>query len=228
MKKIIILLSAFLALTTLTGCVTKLAANHKGQAPVMLTHAGAAVGSTTLPAWVSVFVREGNNDLAVEKLSDYKNMYCFVGTSQGASREFVTVWANSVAGPQAVGATLSTRIEGVLAATRNGTGASEKSAVTQAFDQELINNISATFSGVRPVANYWVQWRTYDPDVKDLVINEDFVAYTLYVTDKALFNKQITNIITQAVQDRKDLSAQERKLYDYLIARIMEQGLVPD
>jgi hypothetical protein len=170
----------------------------------------------------------GNNDLAVEKLPDYKNKYCFVGTAQGPNRDFVTAWANNVAGPQAVGATLSTRIESVLTATRKGASASAESAVALALDQQLINNVSATFSGVRPVANYWVQWRTYDPDTTDLVINEDYTAYALYTVDKSLFDKQIANVITQGMQDRQDLSAQERQGYSDLIARIQERGLALD
>jgi hypothetical protein len=226
MKKVIILVSALLAAATLAGCksVPRLAATQKGQAPVMLTHAGAAIGVTTLPDWVSAFVLGGNNDLAVEKLPDYKNKYCFIGTSQGPNRDFVTTWASSVAGPQVVAATLSTRIESVLDATQKG-ASSGQSSVARAFNQDLVNNISATFSGVRPVGNYWVQWRTYDPDVEDLVIGEDFTAYTLFTAEKKIFDNQIANFITQSVQDRQDLSAQERQLYSDLIARIQERGL---
>jgi hypothetical protein len=226
MKKTIILLSALLALTLFAGCKSfpKVAASHMGQPPVMLTHAGAAIGVTTLPDWVSTFVLGGNNDLSVEKLPDYKSKYCFVGTSQGPNRDFVITWANSIAGPQIVGATLSTRIESVLEATGKGT-ATGQSATAQSFRQQLVNNISATFSGVRPVGNYWVQWRTYDPDEKDKVINEDYTAYTLYTAEKKTFDNQIANIITQTIQDRQDLSGEERQLYSDLIARIMERGL---
>jgi hypothetical protein len=225
MKKVIILLSALLVAATLAGCnsIPKMAARHQGQAPVMLTHSGAAAGIRTLPDWVSSYVLAGNNDLAVEKLPDYKSRYCFVGTFQGPNRNFATSWANSVAGPQAVGATMSTRIESVLDATRKGSSMDDD--IPQAFKQDLINNISATFSGVRPVANYWVQWRTYDPDEENLVINEDYVAYSLYVVDRALFDKQITNVVNQAVLDRKNISAKERQLYDDFVARIMARGL---
>jgi hypothetical protein len=207
----------------LTGCASrdpKPMAASSMMNRVMLDFQGAAGNATALPDWVSVYAETGS-DLEVQKLSTYKSFYCFVGTSEGPDRDFATTWARSVNGPEAVASTMSTRIEAVTHASRNG----DPSATERAIDQEIVNNLSATYSGVRPVANYWVQWRVYDPDNKKEVRSENYTAYTLYTSDKKQFENQVAQTIAQALATHKELSAQERQIYSNLINRILEQGL---
>jgi hypothetical protein len=223
MRKTAALLAASAALAVVSGCAsTKPLAAKSLVHRVMLDFQGAAAGLSELPDWVSAYARTGS-DLDVQKLPAYGKLYCFVGTAEGPNKDFVQTWARSVSGLEAVATTLSARIEAATNAERHGT--TGDADTERNINQSFVNNLSSTFSGLRPTANYWVQWRVYNPDDKKTVRSENYTAYTLFVVEKKSFDSQVATTLQRTVDALKELSVEERQMYSNLIQRILEKGL---
>ncbi|WP_059369002.1 hypothetical protein [Treponema endosymbiont of Eucomonympha sp.] len=188
---------------------------------VMLDYQGSAGKIKELPDWVSI-VDEGGNDLAVQKLSQFKGLYCFTATTSGKSKDFVKSWT-SIEAFTNVSSVVSARISSMEKAERSGSA--EDGDTNRNITEELVRNLESTFSGVRPTATYWVQWRQYDPDHKKQVLSEYYTGYTLLTVEKKSFDSQVATALQRSVDLQKDVSKEERQMYTNLIKRILEKGL---
>jgi hypothetical protein len=186
----------------------------------VLDHKGAAMGDNAVPKWVNAYLDGG--EIAVEKLSDYKGYYCFVGTEEGVNKDMVIRWAQGVAGPALIAAQISTRLEQI---TEGQFGVATDEDFDQSLKQVSTSAVSATFSGARKVNDWWVRMRTYDPDDPAAILSDDYRAYVLYIIEKKQLDKQVAAELQNTIDNRKEMSADERRIFTNLIQKIMETGL---
>jgi hypothetical protein len=228
-KTMMILLAAVAAVTMLGGCAT-----GKGKKMdtlstyAILDHKGAATGNSNLPEWVQTYLDSGT-DVSVEKLSQFKGSYCFIGANDSTNKKFAQTWAESVAGPTLIAAVISTRVENLINSEQNGEETTDEQT-DEATMERIINAVqntvqSATFSGARRVGDWWIQIRTYDPDDHSIVRSEEYRAYALYTIEKKSLDRQVTAKLQNIIDNDKQMSLDERAIYTGLITRIMEKGL---
>jgi hypothetical protein len=185
----------------------------------ILDHKGTTLGSDTLPQWLTVY-RDGG-ELAVEKLREYSGYYCFVGEESGANKQLVTRWAQSISGP----ALISQQISGRLERTSAGQVLADGDGFKQSLNQVSTAVTTATFSGARKVNDWWVLVRVYDPKKNNQVISEDYTAYVLYTIEKKQLDKLVAAELQNTIDNNKDMSQDERKIYTELIQKITSKGL---
>ncbi|MDR1786554.1 MAG: hypothetical protein LBR23_08885 [Spirochaetaceae bacterium] len=194
----------------------------------ILDHKGAALGNNDLPQWLTVYLDTGL-DTEVEKLSNFKGQYCFIGTNDSTNKKFAQTWAAGADGPTLIAATISTRVENVLKSTDDGSETTNAST-DEATMQRVLDNVrtttqSATFSGARKVGDWWIQIRRYDPDDHTIVRSEEYTAYVLYTIEKKSLDRQVAAKLQNTLDNDKTVSLAERAIYTGLITRIIEQGL---
>lgn len=185
----------------------------------ILDHKGAAIGESAVPKWLTTYLEGG--ELQVEKLPDYNGYYCFIGVEEGPNKQLVTRWAQSVSGPTLIATQVSTRLEQMT----SGEVGADSASFQQSLKQVSTTAITATFSGARKVNDWWIWRRAYDPKNRKEVISEDYSAYVLYIIEKKQFNSQVAAELQNSIDNRKTMSADERKIYTELIQKIISRGL---
>jgi hypothetical protein len=228
-KTMMVLLAMGAAITALGNCATGKGRKMETLSTyTILDHKGAATGDNRLPEWVDVYLANGA-DTALEKLSQFRGSYCFVGANDSANKNFAQTWAESVSGPTLIAASISTRVENLINSEQEGediTDAQTDDAVMNRMINAVQNTVqSATFSGARKVGDWWIQIRTYDPDDRSIVRSEDYRAYALYTIEKKSLDRQVSAKLQNIMDNDKQMSAEERAIYPGLITRIMEKGL---
>ncbi|MDR3312630.1 MAG: hypothetical protein LBS64_05810 [Spirochaetaceae bacterium] len=229
MNRITLFFAAIIAAIVLAGCASKGKNMETLATYAILDHKGAATGTNQLPEWVTVYLDSGGMDTAVEKLSQFKGMYCFIGTAESTNKKFAQTWAANVDGPTLIAATISTRVENIINSNENGEDVSDAQR-DEASMNRIINAVrntvqSATFNGARNVGDWWIQIRTYDPDDHSVVRGEEYRAYALYTIDSKSLDQQMIAKLQNIIANDKAMSADERATYNRLINRIQERGL---
>jgi hypothetical protein len=198
------------------------------RAYAILDHKGAATGTNNIPAWLDTYLETGL-DTSVEKLSQFRGSYCFIGMAESTNKKFAQTWAANVNGPTLIAATISTRVENLINSREQGEEIVDPQ-MNEASMNRIINAVqntvqSATFSGARKEGDWWIQIRIYDPDDHAIVRSEEYRAYALYTIDKKSLDQQVVLKLQNIVANDKAMSADERATYTRLINRILERGL---
>ncbi|GMO16134.1 MAG: hypothetical protein Pg6A_02370 [Termitinemataceae bacterium] len=214
MQKKIILLS--LAAALFVNACAGLKSKTKYE---ILDHKGAALEDSSIPKWLSAYLEGG--ELQIERMAEHSGYYCFVGTEEGPNKQMVTRWAQTVSGPALIATQVSIRLEQMT----SGDVGADNSSFQQSLKQVSTTAITATFSGARKVNDWWVWRRAYDPKNHKQVISEDYSAYVLYIIEKKQLDKQVAAELQNTIDNRKNMSADERKIYTDLIQKIMSRGL---
>jgi hypothetical protein len=210
-----------IALTVLAGCASS-KKNEKigkqGKDPVSLDHAGRALGATELPKWLQTWNTSRSN-MAVEKLPEYRGLYCFVEENTGTNLKAVQAWLNTIQINDIIASQISTRVGSTAEAhVDTANNASYSNSITDV----MTTTRNATFTAARRESDYWVYWRRYDPD-DETKYTDEYSAYILYTMEKDILNQQIANEF-RAIQNNAN-TEEERAMWTGLIQAIIERGL---
>jgi hypothetical protein len=207
-----------LSLMVLAGCASSTKAGSKGKDPVMLDHAGRDLGKNELPPWLDAW----SGDRTVNKLEamrEYRDKYCFVGEARGANLEAVQAWLNTVQINNMMGSQISTRVGSMADAN---VSAENKASYSNSLNDVITITRDATYTGFEPTGDYWIKWRTYDPD--DVTKTKDeYTAYVFYTFNKNMLNEQIANKFRE-IQNNAN-TKEEREMWTGLIQAVLERGL---
>lgn len=206
-----------LSFMVLAGC-SSLKIGNQGKDPVILDHAGRDLGVTEKPKWVQVWATS-RNIINLEAEREYRDSYCFVAEDTGSNLKAVQAWLNTVQINDIIGARISTRVGSTAEANVSTTNNDEYS--------NFLNNVmtvtrDATYTGFVKTSDYWIKWRTYDPD-DETKSKDEYTAYVLYTVGKTILNEQIANQFRQ-IQNNAN-TKEEREMWTGLIQAVLERGL---
>jgi hypothetical protein len=202
-KKVFCSCAAAVMLSVLAGCAS---------GPEILDDKGAK--SVATPAWINAYLSGGN--LAVEKLDEYKDMYCFVISDEGQDTDFIVAWTASVDGPRQIASLIATTVADNVQARQSGTNGDGIEREMTGTTETLSN---ASYNGVRKVADWWRFIRTRSTK------EERYQAYVLYIGARKSLNDQIAANIQNIVDNNKAMSEAERSIYADIMADIRSNGL---
>jgi len=170
-----------------------------------------------VPAWVENY-QQGN--MAIQKLDDYKDSYCFVVEAENESNlDYAIAWVNNIANAAAqVGMSISTTVTGGGASGSGGTRATGK-VDTQVSDN-LQASIAASFDGFRKSADFWVLYRN-----KARTPSDYYAAMSLWIIDRKTLDIQIIANLQNILSNNEALSRAEQETYRERIDTIRERGL---
>jgi hypothetical protein len=208
----------FVVLTVLAGCGSTQKAGSRGKDPVMLDHAGRAWGEKEVPPWLQTW-NKSKSIIAVQKLPEYRGLYCFIAEDTGSNLKAVQAWLNTVAINDTIGSQFSTRL-GALADVSRKTA--NNASYTNKLDDAITVTRDATYSAAVKESEYWVLWRIYDPDDKTKYTDE-YTATVLYTMKKDIMDQQIGTMITNFMKNAN--TAEERAMWTGLIQAVVERGL---
>jgi hypothetical protein len=211
-------LALTLSLMVLTGCASSAKLGSKGKDPVMLDHAGRALGGKELPPWLATW-NTSRSVIAVEKLPEYRGRYCFIAEDTGSNLKAVQAWLNTVAINNIIGGQISTRVGSVAEATVT---AANNASYTNKLNDVMTTTRNATYTAAVKESEYWVQMRNYDPDDKT-IYTDVYTATILYTMQKDILNEQIANEF-RTIQNNAN-TQEERAMWTGLIQAILERGL---
>jgi hypothetical protein len=207
-----------LSLAVLTGCSSTQKIGKQGKDPVSLDHAGRALGGTELPKWLQTW-NTGRSITEVEKLSEYRGLYCFIAEDRGSNLKAVQAWLNTVQINNIIGAQISTRIGSVAEAHVD---TANNASYANTLNDIMTTTRNATYTAAKKESDYWVYWRVYDVD-DETKYTDEYTAYVLYTMEKEILNEQIANEF-RTIRNNAN-TEEEREMWTGLIQAIIERGL---
>jgi hypothetical protein len=202
-RKVFVLYVLVVALSVLAGCAS---------GPEVLDDKGAK--SVPTPKWVTEYLSGGN--VAVEKLPEYKDNYCFVITEDSTDKAFLLAWVGNVDGPRQIAALIATTVEDNITANLGGEEGDGIERNMKA-NTEILSN--ARYNGVRKAADWWRFIRTKSTK------EERYQAYVLYIGPRKSLNDQIAANIQNLVDSNKAMSEAEQAIYADIMKDIRSNGL---
>jgi hypothetical protein len=209
MKMFLVFGWAAIGAVLLASCASRIRAVQKTE---VLDYKGASFGLPQ-PEWVIEYEKGGN--LNVEKLSLYKDKYCFVVNYNDSSRDFAVAWVNSASGPKQIAQKVSTTVSSSASTMDSGESGGNMESVIRAIAEQLSN---ASFTGMTKETDFWQIVRNKDTEVVECR------AYALWVINKKALDEQVAANIQNIVDNNKAMSAAERAIYADLIAQIRSGG----
>jgi hypothetical protein len=206
-----------LALTVLAGCASQ-KISGKGKDPVVLDYAGRDLGATEKPKWLVTWATTRSVN-SLEAMREYQEDYCFVAEDTGSNLKAVQAWLNTVQINDIIGSRISTRVGSTAEANVSTTNNDEYSNF---MNNVMAVTVDATYTGFVKNSDYWIKWRTYDPD-DPAKSKDEYTAYVLYTVGKKILNEQIANQFRQ-IQTNAN-TAEERAMWTGLIQAVLEKGL---
>jgi len=218
-EKLALTALSVMAILTLAVCASKPKVKV-----VELENKGTALGVST-PDWIKTYTAYGISRLQAQ--SEYRDKYCVIGEETGVNKQFVIAWADNFSAQQRIGAmlrtTISSEYQAKVQAAAKSTGLEGVSSGV--YEQQIDNAINAivnvSYSGAQREADWWSLRRRYDPDQKDVYIDE-YTAYVLYTVPKSQLNEQVARAMETSVSS-------DSALYDVTIEiarQILLEGLV--
>ncbi|GHV60658.1 hypothetical protein AGMMS49587_02710 [Spirochaetia bacterium] len=202
-RKGFLLCAAAIVLSMFAGCAS---------GPEILDDKGAM--SVATPKWIDAYLSGGN--LAVEKLDEYKDNYCFVISDEGRDKDFIVAWTSNVDGPREIASLIATSVQDNAQAKISGSNGDEiERGLT--VTTEILSN--ASYTGVRKVADWWRFIRTRSTR------EERYQAYVLYIGAKKSINDQIVRNIQNIIDNNKAMSEAEQAIYADIMDDIRRNGL---
>jgi hypothetical protein len=212
-KKTLVMLSAIgAAIAILAGCASAPKAPVPTQKTEVLDDKGAAFGIPT-PEWVIAYIQSGN--LAVEKLSAYKDKYCFVVEYNDPNKDYAVAWVQNASGPQAIAQKVSTTVSSSASIALSGEKGGDVESNLRAASEQLSN---ASFNGSTKEADWWQIVKNESTGVTECR------ALALWVIDKKQLNEQVALNLQRIVGNNTAMSAAERAIYADLISQIRSSG----
>jgi hypothetical protein len=182
------------------------------QRTVLLDNKGAALGLET-PKWLIASETGGN--AAVEKLEEYRDVYCFVVNAESKDKDFLLAWVGNLDGPAEIANVISTTVsQDVVGKASNLEGAERERFIRT--NEEMMSN--ASYTGARKMADWWQLVR--NKETKE----ETYQAYVLYTFGKKVLDDQIARNIQNIVDNNAAMSMAERAIYADLINEIRVNG----
>jgi hypothetical protein len=218
-KKLLFISVTAAALALIAGCASgpkapaEVAANvTPTQRTIVVDDKGASFGIPT-PEWVIAFIQNGN--LSVEKLSLYKDKYCFVVESIDPSRDYAIAWVQNASGPQQIAAKVSTTVASSASNALSGEKGGDVESHLNAATEQLSN---ASFNGATKEGDWWQIVKNNDTGV------EECRAFALWVINKKQLDEQVAANLQRIVDNNTAMSAAERAIYADLITQIRSVG----
>lgn len=157
----------------------------------VIEHKGSALGITTLPTWVSTYITSGITGL--EKMDDYKDVYCFVGEETGTNINALTTWASMFDASSDIASTISNRVATLFTGSAAGSPSDEYGTY---YEQIVRTAANATYSGARRINDWWVLTRRYEGrSTKTSDYTQEYTAYVLYTISRETLDRQILGML---------------------------------
>jgi hypothetical protein len=215
-RNVVGLLVLFTTMLFMFGC----ASVPKGpkQKTEMLDWKNSALGQD-IPEWVK---KGGGDEVSVQKLSDYKNDYCFVIQEEGsdnteAAKDWVTGWVGNLAnGSARVSTWISTTVNTSAEAASSQIKGTDKEA-HQAEVRDAMSN--ASFNGFRKTGDFWYLAKN------KATKKEYYVGCALWTIDRKRLDEQIAANIQNIIDNNKAMSDAERAIYSEIIKDIRSRGI---
>ena len=184
----------------------------------VLEHKGSSLGINELPVWVQTYVQSGLTGL--EKLNDYKDMYCFVAETTSANLEAGQAWVNGFNMPQTVARNVSTRVDALFSGASSG---GTEGTYGTYFENVVKTSSNTEYSGVRKINDWWVLVRRYDQNVKNKY-KDEYRVYVFYTIERDLLDRQVLDVIDRTAADSK-VNTDQKAAIDKVKSLIRESGL---
>ncbi|WP_314847866.1 hypothetical protein [Treponema lecithinolyticum] len=208
----------------LAGCASKKNAEPEARElsgtvkTEVLEHKGSALGIDELPVWVQTYIQKGITGL--EKLNDYKNVYCFVAETTASNVDAGQAWVNGFNMPQTIARTVSTRVDALFSGASSG--GTDGSYATY-FENVVKTASNIEYSGARKINNWWVLLRRYEPNSKTKYADE-YRVYVFYTIDRDSLDRQVLSVIDKVAADLKT-GADQQAMVNKVKALINQNGL---
>jgi hypothetical protein len=181
----------------------------------VIEHKGTVFGINKYPPWLDKYLN-GNGTRAIERLDDYKEVYVFIAEEQGAELQYVETWAKNFNAQQQIGAFVKTRVESLFKANDNK---NPNDASKRKYDNWINTLVSATYTGARQEADWWLHTRTTvkgkEPEIR-------YTSYVLYTIQKKVLDQQIKN---QIIKIKDSENRELNQFFDAVAAQLIERGL---
>jgi len=184
----------------------------------VLEHKGSALGINELPVWVQTYIQTGITGL--EKLNDYKDVYCFVAETTASNLDAGQAWVNSFNMPQTIARNVSTRVDALFSGASSG--GTDGSYATY-FENVVKTASNIEYSGARKINDWWVLLRRYEPNSKTKYADE-YRVYVFYTIDRDSLDRQVLSVIDKVAADLKT-GADQQAMVNKVKALINQNGL---
>jgi len=184
----------------------------------VLEHKGSSLGINELPVWVQTYIQTGITGL--EKLNDYKDVYCFVAETTASNLDAGQAWVNGFNMPETIARNVSTRVDALFSGAASG---GTDGTFGTYFENVVKTSSNIEYSGVRKINDWWVLVRRYDQNVKNKY-KDEYRVYVFYTIQRDLLDRQVLAVIDKTAADAKvngDQQAAIKKVKEL----IKEKGL---
>ncbi len=184
----------------------------------VLEHKGSSLGINELPVWVQTYIQTGITGL--EKLNDYKDVYCFVAETTASNLDAGQAWVNSFNIPQTIARNVSTRVDALFSGASSG---GTDGTYGTYFENVVKTSSNIEYSGVRKINDWWVLVRRYDQNVKNKYVDQ-YRVYVFYTIERDLLDRQVLAVIDKTASDAK-LNADQQATVNKVKSLIKDRGL---
>jgi hypothetical protein len=178
----------------------------------VLEDKGTTYGIAT-PEWVTAYIMGGNT--AVQKLSAYKDKYCFVVENNDPNKDIAVAWVQNASGPQQIAAKISTTVSSSATNAIEGEKGGDLEAHLKASSEQISN---ASFNGATRETDWWQIVRNTTTNV------EECRAFALWTIDRKSLDSQVAAAIQRIIDQNKAMSEAEKSIYGDLINQIRGAG----
>jgi hypothetical protein len=197
-----------------SGGIPKAPAQPKQQTE-LLDWKNAALG-TPVPEWV---MASAESDLRIQKLSEYKDQYCFVVTREDVNKDRATQWVENTAnGAAEVSRILSTTVNNLAEAQEVMKDGDERVKQNTSQLRDAMSN--ASFKGFRRASDFWTLSRNKASK------REYYTGYSLWIIGQKDLNEQTAAFIQNHIDNNKAMSQAERSIYLDIIKDIRARGVL--
>ncbi|GHV20176.1 hypothetical protein FACS189494_03410 [Spirochaetia bacterium] len=172
-----------------------------------------------IPDWV---VSANDSNIAVSKLPDYKDQYCFAVNyetegSEQKDRDFAIEWVRNLANGASQVSTMIATTVNQTAEAKVGGSKDQGTTNTMATIRDAMSN--ASFKGFRQVGDFWVLNRN------KATKRQYYSAFSLWVVNTKELDQQMAAQLQNIIDNNEAMSAAERSIYNDIITNLRDRGL---
>jgi len=184
-----------------------------------LEHQGTAVGVTQVPQWLMEYTNSGIPGVEALKEFEGKNVFIADEIQNGdnpATLQMVRRWVNSFNAQQQIAATINTRV--VSAFQANESKVPNSSEMTSKFENAINTLNTASYSGARKEADWWVKQRVSSKGQPDVI---RYTGYVLYTIPAEELKAQVVSNIEKAKKENPGLDL----AFDAVAVDVLQRGV---
>lgn len=211
MKKLLVVLVAFLTIVAVVGCASKPktptgvnppAPTIKTYPPQIIEHKGTAFGRD-YPKWMDAAL---DGPKAVEKLPDFANKYIVVVQEDGQDLAGAQLAASKLNAQTTIAALISTRVKDTFAGAQVG----DKDKIETYMERAVKSVSDATFTGFSMESDWWAKLQTFTSDGK--ADKQIYRVIQIWGIDKDLLKQQVDKILKGVAADEPKTPEKQRAM----------------